>query len=192
MHYTTLALHLFTFINLAHPFPIYSRSGTSSDHSDHSTPILRVRQVVPPAVIPTPVPNSSTGLPSSLSPSSTSTTPPTSTADSSRSRKYVVAHHMVGNTYPYTLKDWADDIALAHNSGIDGFALNIGREVWEPARVSDAYVLIVTYMIDQSERDDERYAAALQSGLDFKLFLSLDMSCVLHHHFCPTDLHHRT
>jgi glucan endo-1,3-alpha-glucosidase len=45
---------------------------------------------------------------------------------------------MVGNTFPYTRKDWADDIALAHASGIDGFALNIGKEVWEPSRVSDA------------------------------------------------------
>jgi len=87
---------------------------------------------------------------------STPVIPPTST--SRLPQKYVVAHHMVGNTFPYTLEDWADDIALAHNSGIDGFALNIGSDVWEPARVSDAY------------------AAALQSGLNFKLFLSLDMS----------------
>jgi glucan endo-1,3-alpha-glucosidase len=45
---------------------------------------------------------------------------------------------MVGNTFPYKLKDWADDIALAHVSGIDGFALNIGKDDWQPARVADA------------------------------------------------------
>ncbi|KAG5648432.1 hypothetical protein DXG03_005006 [Asterophora parasitica] len=65
---------------------------------------------------------------------------------------------MVGNTYPYKLKDWKDDIVLAHASGIDGFALNMGRDEWQPSRVADAY------------------EAALQSGLDFKLFLSLDMA----------------
>ncbi|KAF8627473.1 hypothetical protein AX17_006285 [Amanita inopinata Kibby_2008] len=81
--------------------------------------------------------------------------PRTTTAPS---RKYVVAHHIVGNTYPYTLDDWADDITLAYAAGIDGFALNIGRDEWEPARVADAY------------------EAARQSGLGFKLFLSLDMS----------------
>ncbi|TFK74888.1 hypothetical protein BDN72DRAFT_759041 [Pluteus cervinus] len=68
---------------------------------------------------------------------------------------------MVGNTFPYVLKDWSDDIALAHASGIDGFALNMGIDDWQPARVADAF------------------NAALQSGLDFKLFLSLDMSSLL-------------
>jgi len=80
---------------------------------------------------------------------------PSATNDS---QKYVVAHHMVGNTFPYTLDDWAEDITLAHAAGIDGFALNIGSDSWEPARVADAYT------------------AAEQSGLGFKLFLSLDMS----------------
>ena len=61
--------------------------------------------------------------------------PPPATNDSP---KYVVAHHMVGNTFPYTLDDWAEDIALAHAAGIDGFALNIGSDSWEPARVADA------------------------------------------------------
>jgi glucan endo-1,3-alpha-glucosidase len=104
-----------------------------------------MRQVASPAVNPTPV--AATDLPPSPSIStpvisSTSTAQPT--AGSSGPQKYVVAHHMVGNTYPYTLKDWADDIALAHHSGIDGFALNMGKEVWEPARVSDAYVAVYT------------------------------------------------
>ncbi|KAG6906620.1 hypothetical protein DXG01_012938 [Tephrocybe rancida] len=72
--------------------------------------------------------------------------------------KYVVAHHMVGNTYPYTLQDWFEDVSLAHASGIDGFALNMGSDEWQPDRVADAF------------------EAARQSGMDFKLFLSLDMS----------------
>ncbi|KAI0061704.1 glycoside hydrolase [Artomyces pyxidatus] len=67
---------------------------------------------------------------------------------------------MVGNTFPYTTTDWANDIALAHDNGIDGFALNIGSDSWQPARVADAY------------------QAALQSGLDFKLFISFDMSAL--------------
>ncbi|KAF9013289.1 glycosyl hydrolase family 71-domain-containing protein [Cyathus striatus] len=51
-----------------------------------------------------------------------------------------------------------DDITLAHASGIDGFALNSGTDDWQPARVADAY------------------EAAKESGLDFKLFISLDMT----------------
>ncbi|KAF8158163.1 glycosyl hydrolase family 71-domain-containing protein [Crassisporium funariophilum] len=62
------------------------------------------------------------------------------------------------NLLMYKLQDWAEDITLAHAAGIDGFALNMGRDEWQPARVADAY------------------ESAKQSGLDFKLFLSLDMS----------------
>jgi glucan endo-1,3-alpha-glucosidase len=40
----------------------------------------------------------------------------------------------------------------------DAFALNVGREDWQKARVADAYV------------------AALQLQTDFKLFLSFDMT----------------
>jgi len=89
----------------------------------------------------------STALPSSTTatpvlPSSTvesaSTPSQTPVVDNNGTIKYVVAHHMVGNTFPYTLQDWADDIALAHASGIDGFALNMGIDDWQPARVADA------------------------------------------------------
>ncbi|TFK24976.1 glycoside hydrolase [Coprinopsis marcescibilis] len=83
-------------------------------------------------------------------------------------RKWVVAHHMVGNTFPYTKQDWRDDIVLAQASGIDGFVLNTGKETWEPARVADAY------------------QAALESGLDFKLFLSLDMESLNFDQACQT------
>lgn len=52
--------------------------------------------------------------------------------------KYVFAHFMVGNSYPYTIDNWASDIALAHANGIDAFALNIGSDPWQPQRVADA------------------------------------------------------
>ncbi|EIN11136.1 alpha-1,3-glucanase [Punctularia strigosozonata HHB-11173 SS5] len=65
---------------------------------------------------------------------------------------------MVGNTYPYTVREWLEDIKLAHQHGIDAFALNIGRDEWQEARVSDAYI------------------AAATSATDFKLFISLDMT----------------
>ena len=53
-------------------------------------------------------------------------------------QKFVVAHHMVGNTYPYTQDDWASDIQAAHAAGIDGFALNIGTDDWQPGQVASA------------------------------------------------------
>ncbi|PSR74813.1 hypothetical protein PHLCEN_2v9527 [Hermanssonia centrifuga] len=74
------------------------------------------------------------------------------------SQKFVVAHHMVGNTYPYTQDDWTSDIQAAHAAGIDGFALNIGSDDWQPTQVASAY------------------QAAAASGTDFKLFISFDMS----------------
>lgn len=76
----------------------------------------------------------------------------------SNSTKYVVAHFMVGNSYPYTVDNWLSDIQLAHQSGIDGFALNVGTDSWQPQQVANAY------------------EAAQQSGTGFKLFMSFDMS----------------
>jgi glucan endo-1,3-alpha-glucosidase len=55
-------------------------------------------------------------------------------------------------TYSYTPAIWADDIAKASANGIDGFALNMGRDEWEPARIADAY-------------------AAAEAKGNFKLFL---------------------
>jgi len=72
--------------------------------------------------------------------------------------KIVTAHHMVGNTYPYTKDDWLRDIRLAHDHGIDAFALNIGTDSW------------------QSNQVDSAYQAAQDSGTDFKLFISFDMT----------------
>ncbi|KAI0339342.1 hypothetical protein BDW22DRAFT_1361896 [Trametopsis cervina] len=71
--------------------------------------------------------------------------------------KLVFAHHIVGNTYNYTVNTWAADITLASSKGIDAFALNVGSDNWEPSQVANAY------------------AAARSLGTPFKLFLSFDM-----------------
>lgn len=64
--------------------------------------------------------------------------------------KLIVAHHIVGNTFPHASQDWADDIALAHSSGIDGFALNLGPDDFQKARIADAYVhLILICLINE-------------------------------------------
>ncbi|KAJ6585011.1 glycoside hydrolase [Mycena capillaripes] len=72
--------------------------------------------------------------------------------------KLVVAHFMVGNTFPYTLQDWTDDINLATASGLDGFALNVGPDDFQATQTSNAF------------------QAAEALGTNFKLFFSLDMS----------------
>lgn len=60
---------------------------------------------------------------------------------------------MVGNAYPYTPSDWTADMKQASANSIDAFALNVGSDSWQPARVADAYT------------------AAAATG--FKLFMSL-------------------
>jgi len=72
--------------------------------------------------------------------------------------KPVVAHMMVGNTYPYQLEHWKKDINLALAYGIDGFALNIGSDDWQGSRVADAY--------------------AAAQGTRFQLFISFDMTVI--------------
>ncbi|KAG8687688.1 hypothetical protein FRC08_011849 [Ceratobasidium sp. 394] len=74
------------------------------------------------------------------------------------SNKFVVAHHMVGNTFPYTYDTWMDDVKLASANGIDAFALNVGSDAWQKDRVDDAF------------------NAARDSGTGFKMFMSFDMS----------------
>ncbi|KAJ9116226.1 hypothetical protein QFC24_006817 [Naganishia onofrii] len=101
------------------------------------------------------VPTSTT----SSAPTYTPTVGSTCIASDSREKK-VWAHHIVGNTYPYTQADWKTDIQLAQANGIDGFALNFGLDPWQPARIADAY------------------AVAAQLGSSFKLFLSPDMDVI--------------
>ena len=52
--------------------------------------------------------------------------------------KLVVAHHMVGNTYPYGPQDWESDIKAAPAAGIDDFALKIGKDSWQPSQIDAA------------------------------------------------------
>ncbi|EGN97109.1 glycoside hydrolase family 71 protein [Serpula lacrymans var. lacrymans S7.3] len=47
----------------------------------------------------------------------------------------VVAHFIVGNTYDYTNETWMNDINIASSSNIDGFALNVGADPWQPSRL---------------------------------------------------------
>ncbi|KAJ4483776.1 glycoside hydrolase family 71 protein [Lentinula aciculospora] len=72
--------------------------------------------------------------------------------------KYVLAHFIVGNTFPYTEQDWLGDIILAHEHNIDGFALNVGREAWQLDRISDCF------------------SAASKTKIPFWLLFSFDMS----------------
>ncbi|KAJ7935235.1 glycoside hydrolase [Mycena leptocephala] len=76
------------------------------------------------------------------------------------SRKYVFAHFMVGNTYPYSVSDWAADIQEAISSDIDGFVLNVGKEDWQQDRVAMCF------------------KAAASSSAPFTLFISFDMSSI--------------
>ena len=89
----------------------------------------------PPSIATTTLSSNSPTPPSPTGPTLQPSQPPAAT---NGTPKYVIAHHMVGNTFPYTLSDWQEDIALAHAAGIDGFALNMGTDSWEPARVADA------------------------------------------------------
>lgn len=105
-------------------------------------------------------PLSSMGAKSTSVSTSSATAAPAdpTTVPSSDNTHNVWAHHMVGNTYPYTQSSWLSDIQAASSYGIDGFALNMGSDSWQPERVADAY------------------SAAASSGTGFKLFLSLDMT----------------
>ena len=118
-----------------------------------SSAVVTTSAVVSSAVV------SSSAAATTAAPSSASAAPPSTTSVPVSSDEHVVwAHHMVGNTYPYGVSDWASDVSKASSYGIDGFALNMGSDWWQPARISDAYT------------------AAEQSGTGFKMFLSLDMT----------------
>ncbi|KAF8515356.1 glycoside hydrolase family 71 protein [Hysterangium stoloniferum] len=85
-------------------------------------------------------------------------TPTASASQSGGNPKFVFAHHIIGNTFNFTPSIWLNDITMAHAAGIDGFALNVGNQPWEPSQVRSAY------------------DAAQASGKLFKMFLSLDMT----------------
>ncbi|KAJ9116385.1 hypothetical protein QFC22_004826 [Naganishia vaughanmartiniae] len=70
--------------------------------------------------------------------------------------KLVFAHFMVGIVSTYTYTDWKYDITLAKSYGIDGFALNIGKDPYTDAQL------------------DLAYQAAKDTG--FKMFISFDFN----------------
>ncbi|KAJ7697799.1 glycosyl hydrolase family 71-domain-containing protein [Mycena rosella] len=65
---------------------------------------------------------------------------------------------MVGNAEPYTVDNWANDIALASSKGLEGFILNLGSDSWQPDKVADAFT------------------AAKSAGSDFRISFSFDMT----------------
>ena len=110
------------------------------------------------STVPTTTKSSTTQTTSTANPSvaGTATTPESTSVAGGSGPKLVWAHFMVGNTYPYSQSNWASDISQAQSMGIDGFALNMGIDSWQPARIADAY--------------------AAAAGTGFQLFLSLDMT----------------
>lgn len=73
--------------------------------------------------------------------------------------KYVFAHFMMGNTYPYKPENFLKDIRDAVNTGVDGFALNLGQDEWTSSRV-------------------ETFFSVARDFPSFKLFFSFDMSII--------------
>ncbi|TFY66719.1 hypothetical protein EVG20_g4369 [Dentipellis fragilis] len=147
--------------------PAVTASASSIASSAISTSVSLASSVSLSTLSPQPATSSIpvTAINTSVSVASTPTLPsasasPATPSASNGTQKFVIAHHMVGNTFPYTLDNWASDIALAHANGIDGFALNVGSDSWQPGQVANAY------------------QAASQSGTNFKLFLSFDMSAL--------------
>ena len=69
--------------------------------------------------------------------------------------RWTETHHQVGNAASFTQADWASDMTLASQAGIDGFALNIAGDQYTQKQL------------------DLAYAAADAAG-NFKLFLSFD------------------
>jgi glucan endo-1,3-alpha-glucosidase len=76
-----------------------------------------------------------------------------------RTEKYVFAHFMMGNTYPYQVENFQKDISDAVSCGIDGFALNLGQDEWTSSRIATFFAIVRTFP-------------------NFKLFFSFDMSII--------------
>lgn len=103
--------------------------------------------------------------------------------------KGVFAHHMVGYTFSYTAADWTEDITAAQSAGLDGFALNVGVDSWQPGQVAAAYESLSSPSITQLTELAHRYAAAQAFGTGFKLFISLDLTyAALVIYSCPLYL----
>ncbi|KAK4684413.1 glucan endo-1,3-alpha-glucosidase, partial [Tremellales sp. Uapishka_1] len=74
--------------------------------------------------------------------------------------RLVVAHFMLGNTFPYTTSDWEQTFDLAQATSLDGLALNLGREDWQLEQALKAFDMI----------------SSPTSKWKLKLFVSLDMN----------------
>lgn len=127
---------------------------TSSERATEATSVTE--STAGSETVSVPVTSASVISPTSATSTESTASAASTSVPSSSSTHQVWAHYMVGNTYPYTVSNWASDISAALAAGIDGFALNMGSDDWQPARVADAY------------------SAAASTG--FKLFLSLDMT----------------
>ena len=69
---------------------------------------------------------------------------------SSDGGKFIFAHFMVGNSYPYGPSDWTNDFNLAMANGIAGFALNFGSDSWQPGHMADACVPHLSHQCTQN------------------------------------------
>ncbi|KZP22436.1 glycoside hydrolase family 71 protein [Athelia psychrophila] len=76
--------------------------------------------------------------------------------DRASGTKYVFAHFIVGFVASYLQADWTADMQLAQAIGIDGFALDIGKDPYNAAQLG--------------------YAYAAAEALGFKVFLSFDFT----------------
>ncbi|KAG0145287.1 hypothetical protein CROQUDRAFT_45976 [Cronartium quercuum f. sp. fusiforme G11] len=74
---------------------------------------------------------------------------------STQSHRYVFAHIVQGNFQVYQADDWKADMELAKASGIDAFAINIGRDTTNAKQLPLAY--------------------DVADSIGFSLFLSFDM-----------------
>jgi glucan endo-1,3-alpha-glucosidase len=70
--------------------------------------------------------------------------------------KSVFAHFIVGIVASYTQDDWTNDMTLAQSMGIDGFALDIGKDSYNDQQLGFAY--------------------AAAEAINFKVFISFDFN----------------
>jgi glucan endo-1,3-alpha-glucosidase len=117
--------------------PETSESVSVTPSSIASTTSASTSETIASSSVPASQSQSSESATSASATTSSAITTATSIPSSS-GNKLVVAHMMVGNTYPFTKDTWKSDIKLAQSAGIDGFALNIGRDEWQPGHVADA------------------------------------------------------
>ncbi|GFZ45246.1 hypothetical protein JCM24511_02972 [Saitozyma sp. JCM 24511] len=86
--------------------------------------------------------------------------------DGGRLDRLVVAHFMLGNTYPFTEQDWEDTLGLAMDTGLDGLALNLGPEEWQYTQALSAFSVLSRL----------RPRSSTSASAPFSLFLSMDMN----------------